>query len=87
MARKPTISTSSTSQASKFDAAWSAVLILTGKFQQSREYYFSDEYKEADVRTDFIDKLFYALGWVRSDDPYRQEMKIEQSNNTKRPML
>lgn len=82
MARKPTISTSSTSQASKFDAAWSAVLILTGKFQQSREYYFSDEYKEADVRTDFIDKLFYALGWVRSDDPYRQEMKIEQSNKT-----
>ena len=64
------------------ETAWIAVRALVGKFRQNQDYYFSEQYKEADVRADFIDKLFQALGWSRGDDPYRQEMKIEQSNKT-----
>ena len=37
----------------------------------------SNEYQEFHVRADFIDKLFFALGWRRSSDPYHQEMKFE----------
>jgi adenine-specific DNA-methyltransferase len=56
------------------------VSALAKRFHSNKQHYFSDKYKEVDARTDFIDKLFHALGWRRSDDPFRQEMKIEQGS-------
>lgn len=57
-----------------------AVVDLIDDFEASKEFYFSDDYKEVDARADFIDKLFKALGWLRSSNPYKQEMKIEQGS-------
>ena len=65
-----------------FDKAWIAVQALSQKFLANQAHYLSQNYQEAEVRKDFIDKLFSALGWdVDHDvqhDPYRQEVKIER---------
>jgi adenine-specific DNA-methyltransferase len=62
----------------RFEKSWHAVQALTRKFQANPKHYLSNEYQEIHVREDFINKLFYALGWERGDDPYRQEMKLEK---------
>ncbi len=63
------------------EAAHAKVMTLVSNFRANQRYYFSDKYLEMDVRTDFINHLFHALGWIRSNDPYRQEMKLEQSSH------
>lgn len=63
---------------SRFEKSWFAVQSLAKKFQANQQHYLSNEYQETHVREDFINKLFNALGWERSDDPYRQEMKLEK---------
>ena len=40
-----------------------AVLDLVDRFQRNLDAYRSGRYKEAEVRVEFIDPLFVALGW------------------------
>lgn len=67
----------------QFEKAWLAAQALTKKFEQGLSHYLSHEYQEAEVRQEFIDKFFKALGWdVGHDiqhDPYRREVRIEKS--------
>src|SRR5260221_11982278 len=66
----------------EFEKAWTAVQSLSEKFLENQAHYLSPNYQEAQVRQDFIDKLFSALGWDVGHnvqhDPYRQEVKIER---------
>ena len=66
----------------QFDKAWNLVKALAKKFAQNSTFYLSHEYQEAEVRQEFINKLFKALGWdVDHDlqhDPYRREVRIEK---------
>ncbi|MFM9912227.1 MAG: Eco57I restriction-modification methylase domain-containing protein [Methylophilaceae bacterium] len=66
----------------QFEKAWLLAQALAKKFLQNSSHYLSSEYQEAEVRQDFIDKLFKALGWdVGHDvqhDPYRREVRIEK---------
>lgn len=65
------------------EKSWQKVRSLIETFQANRQHYLSDAYQEANVRQDFIDNLFIALGWdVRHEeqqDPYRQEVRIEKT--------
>ena len=72
------------SQTDNFEVAWAAAKALSKSFLQNKHHYVeSGLYQEAEVRTDFIDKFFIALGWDvnhdRQRDPYRQEVKIEKT--------
>jgi hypothetical protein len=40
-----------------------AIKALVAKFDQNKESYLRSTYNEAQVRTEFIDPLFEALGW------------------------
>ena len=66
----------------QFEKAWLAAQALTNKFSQGLSHYLSNEYQEAEVRQDFINKFFKAIGWdVDHDiqhDPYRREVRIEK---------
>jgi hypothetical protein len=46
-----------------FEKSFLAVTELVKNFQANENYYLSPEYQEVDVRRDFIDKFFTALGW------------------------
>lgn len=65
-----------------FEKAWNTVQTLAKTFAQNSSHYLSNEYQEAEVRQDFIDKFYKALGWdVGHDiqqDPYRREVRIEK---------
>ncbi len=54
---------------------------LAATFRANEGRYLSSNYQEAEVRKDFIDKFFIALGWdVNHDEqtnPYEQEVKVE----------
>ena len=67
-----------------FEEAWKQVQSLVEKFKSGQSHYLSSAYQEAEVRKDFIDKLFKALGWdvdhENQHDPYRQEVKIEKGD-------
>jgi adenine-specific DNA-methyltransferase len=70
----------------QFEAAYGIVASLIKSFLKGAAHYVdSGTYQESEVRTDFIDKFFTALGWdVNHDlqrDPYRQEVKIEKTTN------
>lgn len=75
---------SASTQSPQFDSAWKTVADLVDQFARNSHHYLSANYQEAEVRRDFIDKFFAALGWdVYHDtqqDPYRQEVKVEKSN-------
>ena len=66
-----------------FDEAFSKVGNLAETFQANEARYLSAEYQEAEVRKDFIDKFFTAMGWDVNHDkqtnPYEQEVKVEPS--------
>ena len=73
-----------TNQSDGYETAWAATTQLSQSFINNRSHYVeSGSYQEAEVRADFIDKFFIALGWDVSHsiqrDPYRQEVKIEKS--------
>jgi type I restriction-modification system DNA methylase subunit len=59
------------------------VAILVDQFAQNEAYYLSTGYQESEVRTDFIDKFWIALGWdVRhkfQTNPREQEVKVEKN--------
>jgi len=69
----------------KFDEAFARVEKLVANFEAGKERYLSADYQEAEVRKDFIDKFFFALGWdVNHDEqtnPYAQEVKVERGVN------
>ena len=54
---------------------------LVEDFRLQEAAYLSSDYQESQVRQDFIDKFFTALGWdvthERQKNPYEQEVKIE----------
>ena len=69
----------------KFDEAFARVEKLVATFDANKERYLSADYQEVEVRKDFIDKVFIALGWdVNHDEqtnPYEQEVKVERGVN------
>jgi hypothetical protein len=66
---------------SAFEHAYEKIARLAATFQANEARYLSPNYQEAEVRKDFIDKFFSALGWdVNHDEqtnPYEQEVKVE----------
>src|SRR5216684_3413216 len=68
---------------SEFDKAFDRVQQLVATFQANESRYLSSEYQEAEVRKDFVDKFWTALGWDVNHDiqtnPYEQEVKVEPS--------
>jgi len=66
---------------SVFEDAHEKVIKLASRFEANEARYLSPGYQEAEVRKDFIDKFFIALGWdVNHDEqtnPYEQEVKVE----------
>jgi len=63
------------------DSAFQRVRELVARFKANEARYLSADYQEAEVRKDFIDKFFIALGWDVNHDhqtnPYEQEVKVE----------
>ena len=68
-----------------FEKAHSEIKILVENFKPNENFYISKEYQEAEVRKDFIDKFFIALGWDvlhhTQTNPYEQEVKVEKGVN------
>ena len=66
-----------------FEESYNAVKLLVKNFNNNLNYYLGSSYLEAQVRSDFIDPLFEALGWdvnhKEQHNPYKQEVKIEKS--------
>ena len=66
-----------------FDTAFEKVQELVQTFESKKQYYLSPRYHEAEVRKDFIDRFFIALGWdvnhEQQTNPYEQEVKVERS--------
>ncbi len=65
-----------------FETAFKTVCELVKDFRENEHRYLSPQYQEAEVRRDFIDKLFEALGWDvyhrTQKNPYEQEVKVEK---------
>ncbi|HEX8921991.1 MAG TPA: hypothetical protein VF766_10970, partial [Pyrinomonadaceae bacterium] len=70
-----------------FETAFERVRTLVSDFQQHEKTYLSPAYSEQDVRKDFIDKFWMALGWDVNHDhqknPYEQEVKVERNVDVK----
>lgn len=64
-----------------FETAHAAVCELARDFAAHEAQYLAPAYQEAEVRKDFLDKFFIALGWDVNHDvqknPYEQEVKVE----------
>jgi len=57
-------------------AAPASVIELVERFRRNRDDYTKQSYKEANVRTEFIDPLFEALGWdVHNKQGYAEQYK------------
>ena len=67
--------------ATSLSKAFSSIGTLVSTFKSNEAKYLSSTYQEAEVRKDFIDKFFIALGWDVNHDhqtnPYEQEVKVE----------
>ncbi len=65
-----------------FEEALAAVKALAANFDASKTHYLSAGYQESEVRQDFLDKFFVALGWdvnhVWQKNPFQQEVKVER---------
>lgn len=65
-----------------FETAYSDIKSLVNNFKESEQYYLSPKYQEKEVRDDFINKFFIALGWDvlhnSQKNPYEQEVKVEK---------
>lgn len=70
-----------------FNAALESVTELVNDFRSQQSYYLSPSYQEQEVRRDFIDRFFTALGWdvmhKHQRNPYKQEVKIERKPDSK----
>ena len=63
------------------ETAFATISALAEDFAAHEVKYLSPAYQEAEVRKDFLDKFFIALGWdvnhEREKNPYEQEVKVE----------
>jgi adenine-specific DNA-methyltransferase len=66
-----------------FKAAHGRVRDLVADFRRHEAHYLSAKYQEQDVRKDFIDKFWIALGWdvnhETQKNPNEQEVKVERT--------
>ncbi len=66
-----------------FEEAFKRIQQLAADFKANEQRYLASDYQEAEVRKDFIDKFWTALGWDVNHDfqtnPYEQEVKVERS--------
>lgn len=64
-----------------FETAHQKVRTLITDFLANEGYYRGPDYQESELRDDFLDKFWMALGWdVRHENqknPYEQEVKVE----------
>jgi len=62
---------------------------LIQKFEANKYHYLSKDYLEEEVRIDFINPFFEALGWdvqnTKSLSPYEREAVVEKGETTGRP--
>jgi adenine-specific DNA-methyltransferase len=69
--------------AQNFDEAFAQVKSLSERFRRDESEYLKPAYQEAEVRQDFLDKFFVALGWdvyhQHNSNPYEREVRIEKS--------
>lgn len=65
-----------------FESSHGLICELIKDFKSNEAKYMSASYQEAEVRRDFIDKFFEALGWdvyhKHQKNPYEQEVKVEK---------
>lgn len=65
-----------------FQESFQSVISLIEDFKSNEKHYLNSSYSEADVRNDFINKFFIALGWDVSHEqqknPYAQEVRVEK---------
>ncbi|MGZ4156369.1 MAG: Eco57I restriction-modification methylase domain-containing protein [Bacteroidia bacterium] len=65
-----------------FNYAYTKIKELASDFKAGERHYLSKGYQEAEVRKDFIDKFWMALGWdVHHNiqkNPFEQEVKVEK---------
>jgi adenine-specific DNA-methyltransferase len=70
----------------EFEKAYQEVAGLVHEFDQNKDQYVSSKYQESQVRTDFIDKFFLALGWdvrhIEQTNPREQEVQIENNSDS-----
>lgn len=68
-----------------FDEAFDRVKGLVATFRENEREFLSPSYSESDVRKDFIDKFWIALGWDVNHDlqknPYERQVKVENNVN------
>jgi adenine-specific DNA-methyltransferase len=66
--------------------AFETIKQLVADFKAQESAYLSPSYQESQIRQDFIDKFFTALGWdvthTIQKNPYEQEVKIENKVST-----
>jgi len=66
----------------QFSKAFADVCTIVNDFKENEKTYLSLAYSEADLRNDFLNKFFIALGWdVRHEyqkNPYEQEVRVEK---------
>ncbi len=55
-----------------FEEAFEKVKGLAADFDANKGHYLSPHYQESEVRKDFIDKFFTALGWDVNHDEQKQ---------------
>ncbi|MDR1543232.1 MAG: Eco57I restriction-modification methylase domain-containing protein [Prevotellaceae bacterium] len=64
-----------------FKTAFEQIKLLVADFESNEQHFLSANYSEAEVRKDFIDKFFVALGWdinhEEQKNPFQQEVKVE----------
>jgi len=72
---------------SNFETAFERVGKLVADFRQHEKAYTAPAYSESDVRKDFIDKFWIALGWdvnhEQQTNPYAQDVKVERNVEVK----
>jgi hypothetical protein len=65
-----------------FDSALEIIATLVKDFKASEVHHLSPAYSEAQVRKDYIDNFWTALGWdvnhVAQRNPYEQEVKVDR---------
>lgn len=71
-----------------FKTTFKAVKNLAVDFKANERLYLSPKYSEAEVRKDYIDKFFTALGWDVNHNiqknPYEQEVKVEKTQSNQK---
>ena len=73
-------------QKQAYEATFEQVGGLAQDFEANKNYFLSSNYQEPEVRKDFIDKFFIALGWdvnhETQKNPFQQEVKVERGVTT-----